>query len=72
MTIICFLFRHRERRAGRTKLFEAGMGLRGRGGAVFVLYLFSKEANIAAALTTVVGRTRLWSHIHPWLVSSEE
>jgi hypothetical protein len=68
MTIICFLFvavsvARGERRFSRTEwAFVAA------GGAVFVIYLFTKEANVAAALTTAIDAlgygptfTRGWS-----------
>ncbi len=69
MTIICFVFvatsvARGERRFSRQEWSFAVAGL-----AVFVLYLFTREPNLAAALTTVVdalgyGPTfvRGWSH----------
>jgi hypothetical protein len=67
MTIICFVFvatsvARGERRFSRQEWSFAVAGL-----AVFVLYLFTGEPNLAAALTTVVdgyGPTfvRGWSH----------
>ncbi len=69
MTIICFLFvaasvARGERRFSRTEWVFAAAG-----GAVFVLYLFTRQANIAASLITLVdalgyGPTfvRGWGH----------
>ena len=69
MAIICFVFvatsvARGERRFSRQEWSFAVAGL-----AVFVLYLFSREPNLAAALTTIVdalgyGPTfvRGWSH----------
>jgi hypothetical protein len=69
MTIICFLFvaasvaRGERSFSGREWLFAVA------GGAVFILYLFTRGANVAAALTTIVdalgyGPTfvRGWAH----------
>jgi hypothetical protein len=54
MTVICFLFvaasvaRGERRFSGQEWAFAVG------GGAVFVVYLFTRQSNVAAALTTLV------------------
>jgi hypothetical protein len=69
MTIICFLFVAASVARGERSFSWREWAFAIAGGAVFVLYLFTKEANAAAALTTVVdalgyGPTfvRGWSH----------
>jgi hypothetical protein len=69
MTVICFLFVAASVARGERSFSKQEWAFAVAGGAVFVLYLFTREANIAAALTTVVdalgyGPTfiRGWSH----------
>jgi hypothetical protein len=69
MTIICFLFVAASVARGERSFSRQEWAFAVAGGGVFVLYLFTKEANVAAALTTAVdalgyGPTfvRGWSH----------
>jgi hypothetical protein len=68
MTIICFLFVAASVARGERSFSRAEWAFLGAGGAVFILYLFTKEANLAAALTTLIDAlgygptlTRGWS-----------
>jgi hypothetical protein len=54
MTIICFLFVAASVARGERSFSRQEWAFAVAGGAVFVVYLFTREANIAAALTTVV------------------
>jgi hypothetical protein len=69
MTIICFIFVAVSVARGERSFSRQEWAFAVAGGAAFVVYLFSREANIAAALTTVVdalgyGPTfiRGWTH----------
>jgi hypothetical protein len=69
MTMICFIFVAVSVARGERSFSRQEWAFAVAGGAVFVVYLFSREANIAAALTTVVdalgyGPTfiRGWTH----------
>ena len=69
MTIICFIFVAVSVARGERSFSKQEWAFAVAGGAVFVVYLFTREANIAAALTTVVdalgyGPTfiRGWTH----------
>ncbi len=69
MTIICFVFVAASVARGERRFSRQEWSFAVAGGAVFVLYLFTREPNLAAALTTVVdalgyGPTfvRGWSH----------
>jgi hypothetical protein len=69
MTIICFIFVAASVARGERSFSRQEWAFAVAGGAAFVVYLFSREANIAAALTTVVdalgyGPTfiRGWTH----------
>jgi hypothetical protein len=69
MTIICFIFVAVSVARGERSFSRQEWAFAVAGGAVFVVYLFSREANIAAAMTTVVdalgyGPTfiRGWTH----------
>jgi hypothetical protein len=69
MTIICFIFVAVSVARGERSFSRQEWAFAVAGGAVFVVYLFTREANIAAALTTVVdalgyGPTfiRGWTH----------
>ncbi|HEY1863538.1 MAG TPA: hypothetical protein VGG77_07590 [Roseiarcus sp.] len=54
MTIICFLFVAASVARGERSFSRQEWAFAIAGGAVFVLYLFTRQANIAAALTTLV------------------
>ena len=54
MTIICFLFVAASVARGERSFSWQEWALAGAAGAVFILYLFTREANVAAGLTTVV------------------
>ena len=54
MTIICFLFVAASVARGERSFSRQEWAFTVAGGAVFVLYLFTREANVAAALTTIV------------------
>ncbi len=54
MTIICFLFVAASVARGERSFSNQEWALTIAGGAVFILYLFTREANVAAALTTIV------------------
>jgi len=54
MTIICFLFVAVSVARGERSFSRSEWAFAVAGGAVFVVYLFTGEANIAAALTTLV------------------
>ena len=69
MTIICFVFVAASVARGERSFSRQEWSFAVAGGAVFVLYLFTREPNVAAALTTIVdalgyGPTfvRGWSH----------
>ncbi len=69
MTIICLVFVAASVARGERRFSRQEWSFAVAGGAVFVLYLFTREPNLAAALTTVVdalgyGPTfvRGWSH----------
>jgi len=69
MTIICFIFVAVSVARGERSFSRQEWAFAVAGGVVFVVYLFTREANIAAALTTVVdalgyGPTfiRGWTH----------
>jgi hypothetical protein len=69
MTIICFLFVAASIARGERRFSRQEWAFTIAGGAVFILYLFTREANVAAALTTIVdalgyGPTfvRGWAH----------
>ena len=54
MTIICFLFVAASVARGERSFSREEWAFAIAGGAVFILYLFSRQANVAAALTTIV------------------
>jgi hypothetical protein len=54
MTIICFLFVAASVARGERSFSKQEWAFTIAGGAVFILYLFTREANVAAALTTIV------------------
>jgi hypothetical protein len=54
MTIICFLFVAVSVARGERSFSRREWAFVVAGGAVFVAYLFTREANVAAALTTLV------------------
>ncbi len=69
MTIICFLFVAASVARGERSFSRQEWAFLVAGGAVFAVYLFTRQANVAAALTTLVdalgyGPTfvRGWSH----------
>jgi hypothetical protein len=69
MTVICFLFVAASVARGERNFSRQEWAFAVAGGAVFVIYLFTWQANIAAGLTTLVdalgyGPTfvRGWSH----------
>jgi hypothetical protein len=69
MTVICFLFVMASVARGERSFSRREWAFLISGGAVFVIYLFTRQANVAAALTTLVdalgyGPTfvRGWSH----------
>ena len=41
-------------------------------GAVFAIYMFSRNANVAAALTTAVDAARLWPHVRARVDGAEK
>jgi hypothetical protein len=68
MTIICFMFVAVSVARGERSFSRTEWAFVVAGGAVFIIYLFTKEANVAAALTTVIDAlgygptfTRGWS-----------
>jgi hypothetical protein len=68
MTIICFLFVAVSVARGERSFSRREWAFVVAGGVVFVVYLFTKEANVAAALTTLIDAlgfgptfTRGWS-----------
>jgi hypothetical protein len=68
MTIICFLFVAVSVARGERSFSRREWAFVVAGGAVFVVYLFTKEANVAAGLTTLIDAlgfgptfTRGWS-----------
>jgi hypothetical protein len=68
MTIICFLFVAVSVARGERSFSRTEWAFLVAGGAVFIIYLFTKEANVAAALTTAIDAlgygptfTRGWS-----------
>jgi hypothetical protein len=69
MTIICFVFVAASVARGERSFSRQEWSFAVAGGAVFVLYLFTREPNVAAALTTIVDAlgyaptfVRGWSH----------
>jgi hypothetical protein len=54
MTIICFLFIVASVARGERNFSRQEWAFVIAGGAVFLLYLFTREANVAAALITIV------------------
>jgi hypothetical protein len=54
MTIICFLFVAVSVARGEPSFSRQESGFVGAAGAVFALYMFSRDANVAAALTTAI------------------
>jgi hypothetical protein len=77
MTIICFVFVAASVARGERSFSPREWSFAVAGGAVFVLYLFTREPNVAAALTTIVdalgyGPTfvRGWSHLRKDSVTS--
>ena len=68
MTIICFLFVAVSVARGERSFSRTEWAFVVAGGAVFIIYLFTKEANVAAALTTAHRRAWLWSDVHARLV----
>jgi hypothetical protein len=54
MTIICFLFVAVSVARGERSFSRNEWAFLAAGGVVFVLYLFTRQANVAAALTTVI------------------
>ena len=54
MTIICFLFVAASVMRGERSFSRQEWAFAFAGGAVFILYLFTREANVAAALATIV------------------
>ena len=54
MTIICFLLVAASVARGERSFSREEWAFAIAGGAVFILYLFSRQANVAAALTTIV------------------
>ncbi len=54
MTIICFLFVAVSVARGERSFSRREWAFLVAGGAVFVVYLFTRQANVAAALTTLV------------------
>jgi hypothetical protein len=68
MTIICFVFVAVSVARGERSFSRIEWAFAVAGGAVFVIYFFTKEANVAAALTTAIDAlgygptfTRGWS-----------
>ena len=53
-TIICFLFVAASVARGERSFSRREWAFAVAGGAVFILYLFTRGANVAAALTTIV------------------
>ena len=69
MTIICFLFVAVSVARGERSFSRQEWAFVGAGGAVFALYMFTRDANAAAAMTTAIDAlgygptfTRGWSH----------
>jgi hypothetical protein len=54
MTIICFLFVAASVARGERSFSRAEWAFLAAGGAVFILYLFTRQANVAAGLTTLI------------------
>jgi len=54
MTVICFLFVKVSVARGERSFSRSEWAFAVAGGAVFALYLFTRQANVAAALTTLV------------------
>jgi hypothetical protein len=54
MTIICFLFVAASVARGERSFSRREWAFAVAGGAVFVVYLFTRQSNVAAALTTLV------------------
>lgn len=68
MTIICFLFVAVSVARGERSFSRQEWAFLVPGGAVFIIYLFTRQANVAAALTTFIDAlgygptfTRGWS-----------
>jgi hypothetical protein len=69
MTLICFLFVAVSVARGERSFSRAEWAFVGAGGAVFALYMFTRDANAAAAMTTAIDAlgygptfTRGWSY----------
>src|SRR5271155_392658 len=69
MTIICFLFVAVSVARGERSFSRTEWAFVGAGGAVFALYMFTRDANAAAAMTTAIDAlgygptfTRGWSY----------
>jgi hypothetical protein len=69
MTIICFVFVAASVARGERSFSRQEWSFAVAGGAIFVLYLFTREPNVATALTTIVDAlgygpafVRGWSH----------
>jgi hypothetical protein len=54
MTLICFLFVAVSVARGERSFSRAEWAFVGAGGAVFALYMFTRDANAAAAMTTAI------------------
>ena len=54
MTVICFLFVAVSVARGERSFSRQEWAFLIAGGAVFIIYLFTREANVAAALTTLI------------------
>ncbi len=54
MTVICFLFVAASVARGERSFSRREWAFAVAGGAVFVVYLFTRQSNVAAALTTLV------------------
>ena len=70
MTVICFIFVAASVARGERSFSKQEWAFAIAGGAVFILYLLTKQANVAAALTTIVdalgyGPTFVRGWMHP-------
>ena len=71
MTIICFLFVAASVARGERSFSRQEWAFVAAAGAVFVLYMFTRDANVAAALTTAIdalgyGPTFVRGWSRPW------
>ena len=71
MTIICFTFVAASVARGERSFSRAEWAFVAAAGAVFVLYMFTRDANVAAALTTAIdalgyGPTFVRGWSRPW------